>query len=116
MPSITSPSTRFFGQPNERKPIFIDVQRVERLTTSRINAIQHPRIGNGFAQVIQSADPADDALDSHSEPSVGDAAEAPEVEVPLERLLREIVLLDAFDEQVVIVQAFAAADDLAIPF
>src|SRR4026209_3016762 len=72
MPSITSPSTRFFGQPRERKPIFM---------SSGIHPVDHPWIRNGFAQMIDAANPRDDALDPHAETAVRDAAEAAEVEI-----------------------------------
>ena len=66
--------------------------------------------------MIDAADPRDDALDAHAEAAMGNAAVAAEIEVPLECLLRQIVLLDSLDEQLVVVQALAAADDLAVPF
>ncbi len=43
-------------------------------------------------------------------------AEAAEVEIPLERFHRQVVLLDPLHQQIVIVQALAAADDLAVAF
>ena len=47
-------------------------------------------------------------------PPCGTRAVAAQVEVPLERLLRQLVLLDALQQQVEVVQALAAADDLAV--
>jgi hypothetical protein len=43
-------------------------------------------------------------------------AVAAQVEVPLEGLLRQLVLLDALEQQVEVVEALAAADDLAVAF
>ena len=54
------------------------------------------------------------ALDAHAEAAVRDGAEAAQVEVPLERLLRQAVLLDPLQQQVVVGDALAAADDLAV--
>ena len=64
--------------------------------------------------MLEPADPRDDALDAHAEAAVRDAAEPAQIEVPLERLARELVLLDAAEQQVVVVDALAAADDLAV--
>ena len=47
-------------------------------------------------------------------PPCGTDAVAAQVEVPLEGLLRQLVLLDALQQQVVVVEALAAADDLAV--
>ena len=58
----------------------------------------------------------DHALDAHAEAAVRHRAVAAQVEVPLERLLRQLVLLDALQQQVEIVEALAAADDLAVAF
>ena len=67
----------------------------------RVQPIQHPRIRNGLAQMLQAADPADHPLDAHAEAAVRHGAEAAEVEIPLEGLLRQVVLLDALQQQVV---------------
>ena len=47
-------------------------------------------------------------------PPCGTDAVAAQVEVPLEGLLRQVVLLDALQQQVVVAEALAAADDLAV--
>ena len=49
-------------------------------------------------------------------PACGHRAVPAQVEIPLERLARQLVLLDALHEQVVVGQALAAADDLAVAF
>ena len=61
--------------------------------TSGIDPVQHSRIRYRFPQVVDSANPGDDALDSHAETAVGDAAETPQIEVPLEGFLRKPMLL-----------------------
>ncbi len=48
-------------------------------------------------------------------PACGNAPVAAEVEVPLERLARQLVVLDRLHERVEIVLALTAADDLAVP-
>src|SRR6185436_6884409 len=117
-PSITSESTRFFGQPSEISPIFICLLSSGDgvgARPSRIQPIQHPRIRNRLAHVFELADPRHDALDAHAEAAMRHGAVAPQIQVPLERFLRQVVLLDALQQQVEIGEPFAAADDLAVP-
>ena len=71
---------------------------------------------NRFANVLQPADPRDRPLDPHAEPAVGHRAVAAEVEIPLEGLLRQLVLLDPLEQEIEIGQPLAAADDLAVAF
>ena len=61
---------------------------------------EHPRVRNRLAQVLEAADPGDHPLDAHAEAAVRHGAVAAQVEVPLERFLRQVVLLDARDQQV----------------
>ena len=49
-------------------------------------------------------------------PPCGTDAVAAQVEIPLERFLRQVVLLDALQQQVEIGEALAAADDFAVAF
>src|SRR5436190_20122138 len=65
--------------------------------------------------MIELADPRDDALDAHAESAVRDGPVSTEIEVPLERFLRQIVLLDALQQQIQVRETLASADDLAIP-
>ena len=51
---------------------------------SRINPVQRSGEGDGFADVVEAADPGYDSLDAHAEAGVGDAAVFAQVEVPLE--------------------------------
>ena len=80
----------------------------------RINSVEGSGEGDGFADVVEAADPGYDSLDAHAEAGVGDAAVFAEVEVPLEGVEREVVLDDAGFEEVVAVDALAAADDFAV--
>src|ERR1700734_1218086 len=80
----------------------------------RINAIQCSGEGDGFADVVEAADPGYCAPDAHTEAGVGDAAVFAQVEVPLEGVEREVVLFDAGFEEVVAVDALGAADDFAV--
>ena len=66
--------------------------------------------------MVEAADPGHDALDAHAEAGVRHAAEAAQVEIPLERFARQLVLLDALQQQVVVLEALAAADDFAVAF
>src|SRR6266568_9691593 len=131
-PSMTSPSTRFFGQPKETKPIFIGDCRLQiadsrivnlRVTIgatrqssmrSRIHPVEHPGIRDRLAQMLEPADPAHHPFDAHAEPAVRDGAIPTQVEIPLEGFLRQVVLLDSRQPQIQIRDAFAAADDFAV--
>ena len=57
--------------------------------------MEGPCEGDGFADVVEAADPGDDTLDAHAEAAVGDAAVAAQVEVPLEGFLGQLVVIDA---------------------
>src|SRR5439155_4516245 len=83
---------------------------------SRINPIQHSRIRNRFSEMRDPADPGHAAFDAHAEAGVGEGAIFADIEVPLELLDGEVVLLDSLEQQVVIMDALRAADDLAIAF
>src|SRR4030095_9097998 len=106
-PSITSESTRFFGQPRETSPTFMfatkpSTQRTQRTQShsrsrplrplrSRVQPGQHPRIRDRFPQVIELTDPGYDALDAHAEAAVRHGAVAAQIETPLQRFPRERV-------------------------
>src|SRR4051812_15554475 len=90
MPSMTSPSTRFLGQPRERKPIFMKCFS----SSSGIQPVQHPRRGNRLPQVPEPTYPRRGPSDAQANPAVRDAAEAAQIEIPLERFARELVLVD----------------------
>src|SRR5262249_8587800 len=77
-PSITSESTRFFGQPSEINPTFKLPPSNQQL---RIQPIQHARIWNRFPQVFELANPGHDTFDAHSEAAVRYGAVAAEIEI-----------------------------------
>ena len=59
---------------------------------SGVDLVEHPRVGDGLAHVRQAAHPGDEALDAHAEAAVREGAVLAHVEVPLERLDRQVVL------------------------
>src|ERR1700723_1308458 len=89
---------------------------VQREGTSRIDAIEHPWEGDDFANVLGSAYPGHGAFHAQAKAGVGNAAEAPQVQIPLERFLGQVVSPQALNQGVVVRQALAAADDLAVAF
>ena len=60
-----------------------------------VNAVEGSGEGDGFADVVQAADPGYCAFDPHAEAGVGDGAVAAEVEVPLEGSEGQLVPFDA---------------------
>src|SRR6185437_14948537 len=80
----------------------------------RLDPVDRARERNCLPHVLEAANPAHHPLDSHAEAAVRHAAEAAQIEVPLDRFGRELVLLDALHQQAQVVDALAAADDLAI--
>src|SRR2546426_3044815 len=78
--------------------------------------MQHSRKRNGFAYVLQPADPGDDALNPHPKTAVRDAAVLAQVQIPSESLFWQPVLANSLDKQIVRGHALRAADDFAIAF
>ena len=68
---------------------------INRNTELRVDAVEGPGEGDGFANVVEAAEPGHDSLDAHAEAGVGDAAVFAQVEVPLEGGERQVVLFDA---------------------
>jgi hypothetical protein len=62
---------------------------------SRIQPVQRSRKRNRLPNVFESTDPRHDALDTHTKAAVRHAAILPQIEIPLERLFRQIVLADS---------------------
>src|SRR5712692_7738634 len=81
---------------------------------SRVNPIQHPRIRNRLAQMRQARDPGDDALHTHAEAGMRERSVLANVEIPLKRLDGQVLLAQALQQQVVVVNSLRAADDLAV--
>ena len=65
----------------------------------RVDAVEGAGEGDGFAYVVEAADPGDGAFDSHAEAGVGDASIAAQVKIPLEGFFGQVVLFDAGVEQ-----------------
>src|SRR6266699_7022909 len=82
----------------------------------RVYAINHPGEGNHFTNVLSSANPRHRAFQAQSEAGVRNAAVTAKVQIPVERLFREITFAQPFHEQIVVGNAFAAADDFAVAF
>src|SRR6185437_3357472 len=80
----------------------------------RIDAVQRPREGDGFAHVVEAADPGHRALDAHAESGVRNRSVAPQIEIPLEGVDWQIVLLDALFQKLVGGDALRSADDFAV--
>src|SRR6185503_20342344 len=101
---------------SEIKPIFTMFLLGSKLRGSglRVYTVQHARIRNRLAHVFELADPGHNPLDPHSEAAVRHRSVSPEVQIPLERLLRKVVLFDALQQQIEVGEAFTAADDLAV--
>src|SRR5229473_2011838 len=91
-------------------------RKVPNYPALRIHAINHSREGDDLANVFGAANPGDGTLKAHPEAGVRNAAEAAQIEVPLEGFFGQVVLVQALQEQIVIVNALAAADDFAVAF
>src|SRR5258708_765754 len=81
---------------------------------SRIYPVNHPWEGDDLADVFGATDPGDSALQAQTETRVGNAAVAAQVQIPLERLYRQVVLFQSLNKQIIVVDTLAAADNLAI--
>src|ERR1700691_3085670 len=78
--------------------------------------MQHARKRNRLAHMLQSADPCYSPLDAHSEARVRNAAVLAEIKIPLESLFRQIVLMNALQEQIMRSHALRSANDLSVAF
>src|SRR5450759_4698927 len=85
-------------------------------TLSGIDPLHRPRIRNGLSQMMDPADPGHEPFEAHPETGVREGAVTANVEIPLVGLFRELVLLQALFEELQIVDALRAADDLAVAF
>ncbi len=82
----------------------------------RPRAVQHARERDGLADMLQAAHPGDESLDAHAESGVRNGAIPAQIDIPVEVRCRQIVFLQALQQQVQIVDALAAADDFAVAF
>src|SRR4051812_38099101 len=80
----------------------------------RINPVQETWEGDRLADMMRAGDPGGGPLDAHAEAAVRHRAIAPQVEVPLIVVHVEAVLADAALQQLGVVDALRAADDLAV--
>src|SRR5208283_3990336 len=66
-----------------------------------IQSVQRPREGNGLSNVLQAADPGHCALNAHAESRVRHTAVLAQVEIPLERLFRQAMLVNALKQKLI---------------
>ena len=83
------------------RTISTEIRRLKANCPLRVHAVQHARKWNRLPHVIEGAHPGHHALDAHAEARVRHAAVAAQVEIPLERLARQLVLIDARAQQFV---------------
>src|SRR5687768_2612148 len=113
---MASVSTRFLGQPRLMTPtLFIGTKSDSRFV-SGINPVEHAWEGNCFADMFQFAYPGNDPFDSHSKSAVWNAAVTAHIEIPFKGFPGQIMLLQTLKQQIVIMNALAPADDLAVTF
>src|SRR5579859_3740191 len=82
----------------------------------RPDTIQHARICDGLPNVLQSAHPRDKPFHTHAESTVRHATEFAQIQVPVERLFRQVMLLDPPQQEIVVVNSLSPANHLAIAF
>src|SRR5450432_833450 len=82
----------------------------------RVYPINHARKGYHFPDVLCAANPGYSALQAQAKAGVGHATVAAEVQIPLEWLLGQLVFVEALHQQVVIVNALAAANNFSVSF
>src|ERR1700687_3415154 len=95
---------RWFPPARRRQPVL------------RLHAIYHPRERNDFTDVLSSANPRYRAFQAQSEACVRNAAVTAKIQIPAERLFRAVAFAQPLSEQIVIGDAFAAANDFAVAF
>ena len=78
--------------------------------------MKHSRIGNGLPHVVETADPGDNTLYAHAESPVRHAAVPPQIEIPLEGLLWQLLRRDPFEQRVVVVDPLSTSDNLTVAF
>src|SRR6266849_370233 len=86
------------------------------VTALRIYPVQHARERNHFANVLCPANPRHGAFQPHAKSRMRHAAVAPQIQIPPERFLRQVVLAKPFHQQIVVMNALAPADDLSVAF
>ena len=76
--------------------------------------MEHPGEGDGFTNVFDATEPGHHTFDAHPESGMRDASILAQVQIPLEGLDGKVVLLDAFQQQVMIVDSLAASHDFSV--
>ena len=66
--------------------------------------------------MFDAAHPCDSAFDAHAKAAMRDAAVATKIQIPIERILWQVMRFELFFELFERCGAFAAADDLAVTF
>src|SRR5262249_6565504 len=84
------------------------------IAPSRMQAVEHAGKRDRLADMLEAANPRHCALQSHAEAGMRHRAELAQVHIPVERLLRQIVLFDPLSEQLQAGDALPTADDLAV--
>src|SRR4030095_16943114 len=104
--------------PRRSAPRSMGTPRMEifDMSPSRFESIQHSREGNCLADVLQTADPGDGTFDAHAETGVRDRAVLAQIEVPLERFPRKLMLCETLHEQVIARHTLATAHAPTIAF
>src|SRR6202521_4697568 len=82
----------------------------------RVYPVNHAREGNHLANVLRPANPGYRAFKAQAKTRVRHTAIAPQVQIPLEGFLGQVVFAQALDQQIVIVDALATADDFSVAF
>jgi len=66
--------------------------------------------------MLETTNPCDDSLNSHAEAAVRHTAILPQIEIPLEGFLRQVVLADPLHQQIIGSHALRTTDDFSVAF
>src|SRR4051794_4437476 len=64
--------------------------------------------------MLRTAHPSHKSLYTHPKPTVRHSAELAQIEIPLERLARQLMLFQPLQQQIQFVDALPSADDLSV--
>src|SRR5207248_9176240 len=81
---------------------------------SRVQPVQRSGERNRFPDVLQATNPRYRALDAHAETAMGDTTELAQIQIPLERFLRQAMLVNALQQQFIGCHTLRTTDDLAV--
>src|SRR5438034_3385586 len=82
----------------------------------RPEAVEHPWKRDGLTNVFQATDPGHGPFNPHAKARVWKGPILPQVQVPIKRFRRKLVLLDPLSEQLETGSALTASDDLTVAF